>query len=80
MLKTVRFPQDLENQLARVASAEGVRPSAVIRRAVRQYCTGVLSKSARDQLADVIGTIRSKGGRARRSGDAFRRILRARRG
>ncbi len=80
MPRSVRFPHDLEKELDRVASAEGVPPSAIIRRAVQQYCTVVLSKSARDQLTDVIGTVRSKGGRARRSGHAFRRLLRTRRG
>jgi len=80
MPKSVRFPRDLETRLDRTAKVEGVPASAIIRRAVEDYCTTVLSATARDRLADIIGAVRSSGGRARRSGAAFRRILRVRRG
>ncbi len=80
MPKSVRFPEALEVRLARTAELERVSTSTLIRRAVERYCDTVLSGSTRERLADVIGTVQSTGGRARRSGAAFRRLLRKRRG
>ena len=80
MAKSVRLHPELETRLKEAAAAEGVRASESIRRAIAQHCDEVLGATLRARLADVTGVVRSTGGRARRTGDAFRRVLRSRAG
>ncbi len=79
MAKSFRLGPALEAQLARAAQAEGTSTSESIRRAIAQYCEEVLGNSLHAKLADVIGIGHGGGGRARKSGEAFRRVLRQRR-
>lgn len=76
MPKSFRLDPGLEAQLERAARAEGTSASESIRRAIAQYCEGVFGNTLHAKLADVIGVGRGGGGRARKSGEAFRRILR----
>ncbi len=79
MAKSFRLDPALGAQLARAAQAEGTSTSESIRRAIAQYCEEVLGNTLHAKLADVIGIGHGGGGRARRSGEAFRRVLRQRR-
>lgn len=76
MPTSVRLDPDLEARLRAIAAAEGVPLSEVVRRAAAQYVgkTG----SLRLRLADAIGAVRSGGGRARRTGESFKRLVRRR--
>jgi hypothetical protein len=53
-----------------------VTVSELVRRAVAAYVEEVARDSLRLRLSDVLGVVRSSGGRARRTGEAFRRALR----
>jgi predicted DNA-binding protein len=77
--KSFRLNPGLEARLGRVARAEGTSTSESIRRAIGRYCEHVLGTTLAPRLADVIGLGRGGGGRARRSGEAFRRALRHKR-
>ncbi len=76
MAKSFRLDPGLEVRLERAARAEGTSASESIRRAVARYCEEVLGNTLQPKLADVIGIGHGGGGRARKSGDAFRRVLR----
>jgi len=76
MPSSVRLGRDLEIRLRQVAEAEGVTVSELVRRAVAAYVGEVARESLRLRLSDVLGVVRSSGGRARRTGEAFRRALR----
>lgn len=77
MPTSVRLDSDLEARLRAIADSEGVPLSEVMRRAAQRYVdeTGA---SLRVRLADTIGTVKSGGGRARRTGESFRRLVRGR--
>jgi hypothetical protein len=52
--------------------------SVVVREAIIRHCDAVLGTDLRSRLADVIGAVESTGGRARRTGRAFKDSLAAR--
>lgn len=72
---SIRFDDHVHSQLRAIADSEGISVSEVVRRAVSRYFEES-RQSLHVQLSDVIGTIKSDGGRARRSGEAFKRITR----
>lgn len=74
MPTSVRLDPDLEARLRTMAESEGVPLSEVLRRAAQRY-VGETASSLRVRLADAIGAVKSGGGRARRTGKAFRRLL-----
>lgn len=78
MAKSVRLHPELETRLKEAATAEGVRVSESIRRAIARHCDEVLGVTLRAKLADVTGVVHSTGGRIRRTGEVFKRILRSR--
>lgn len=71
---SIRFDDHLQARLRALADAEGVSMSELVRRAVARYVEEPRG-NLRVQLADVIGATKSGGGRARRSGEAFKRII-----
>ena len=75
-MRSLRLDDDLDRQLRRAAAVEGESVSEFIRVAAADRATETLRASARDQLADVIGVVHGRGGRARRSGEAFADALR----
>ena len=79
-MRSVRLSDEMEYQLKAVADLTGRPVSAVIREAVGEYCAAVLGRRLDRRIADVVGTVTSAGGRARESGQAFRRLLEERRG
>ncbi len=77
-MKSVRLSPSLEARLTQASLAEGVRTSETIRRAITRHCDEVLGAGLETRLSDVIGIVRSAGGRAGRTGAALKRILRSR--
>jgi len=77
MPTSVRLDPDLEARLRAIAESEGVPLSEILRRAAQRYLKET-GGSLRVRLADAIGTVRSGGGRARRTGESFKRLVRRR--
>ena len=67
----------LEARLQRAAGVRGESVSEFIRRAVDERAEATLAGSE-DDFDDVIGVVRSEGGQARRTGEAFTDLLAAR--
>jgi predicted DNA-binding protein len=78
-MKSVRLDAELEAKLARAARAVATSESEFIRDALARRCEEVLGASLADRLAPVIGIVKSSGGRAEKSGAAFRKALARRR-
>jgi predicted transcriptional regulator len=79
MPSSYRIDPHLARRLREVAARQAVPVSAVVREAIALYCDTVLAADARARLADVIGVFQSDGGRASRSGRAFKDVLGSRR-
>jgi len=78
-MKSVRLSPSLEARLRQVSLAEGIRPSETMRRAIAKHCDEVLGATLGARLSDIVGMVRTTGGRARRTGVVLKRILRNRR-
>lgn len=76
MSKSVRFSQEQEALLEQAAHALGVSQSKLIREAIDEKCREILRPPLAQSLAPFIGRIKSAGGRARRTGSAFKKTLR----
>lgn len=70
-MRSVRLDEALESRLQQAAQLSGEPVSTIIRRAIEERCEAILGQRLSDRLQDVTGTVRSKGGRARRTGKAF---------
>ena len=79
MAKSVRFSHEQEALLEQAARALGVSQSKLIREAIDEKCRGVLRPPLAQSLAPLIGRIKSTGGRARKTGTAFKRACEKRR-
>jgi predicted DNA-binding protein len=75
MAKSVRFNRELESLLEEAARTLGVSQSELIREAIAEKCQEVLRPSLAESLVPFLGRIKTSGGRARRTGAAFRRVL-----
>jgi len=75
MTKSVRFDRKLESLLEEAAQTTGVSQSKLIREAIAEKCRKVLRPPLSKSLLPFIGRIRSKGGRARKTGAALKRAL-----
>lgn len=75
MSKSFRLDAALEKRLDALARARGVSVSSLIREAVVRQCEESEGQSLRLSLADVLGSVDSSGGRARRTGRAFQELL-----
>jgi predicted DNA-binding protein len=78
MPTSVRLDRALDARLRAVARAERVPVSEILRRAATQYVEEAAGASLDVRLADVVGRVRSGGGRARRTGEALRALLKSR--
>ena len=76
-MKSVRLGADLENKLERAARALSTTQSEFIRDTLARRCAEVLGESLAERLQGVTGTVQSPGGRATKSGNAFRAALAA---
>lgn len=75
MAKSVRFNHEQESLLEKAAKALGVSQSTLIREAIAEKCREVLRPPLSQSLAPFIGRIKTRGGRARNTGRAFKRAL-----
>ena len=78
-MKSVRLDHELEEKLERAARAVAMTQSEFLRDALVRRCAEVLGSSLDERLAPVVGILNSSGGRADRSGAAFRAALGKRR-
>ncbi|MGH2867334.1 MAG: ribbon-helix-helix protein, CopG family [Solirubrobacteraceae bacterium] len=76
-MRSVRLDPELDELVKRAAAQEGSSVSEFLRLAAEERAHRTLT--ARDQLDDVIGAVRTGGGLARRSGAAFGELLDLRR-
>lgn len=74
-MRSVRLDPETELRLGLAAEALGVSESEFIRQAVRREAESVLGQTLEARLGDVIGSVRSKGGRARDTRTAFTKSL-----
>lgn len=74
-MKSVRIDPETEQQLETAARARGISESEFIRQAVRKEAQIVLGETLEARLGDVIGAIRSKGGRAREAHAHFSKLV-----
>jgi hypothetical protein len=74
-MRSVRLDPELDRLVRRAAAREGSSVSEFLRRAAGERARRTLEEDPRDRLADVIGAVRSDGGRAAHTGDAFSDLL-----
>ncbi len=74
VMRSVRLERTLDERLQRAAAVAGESVSEFIRVAVDERAERTLTAEPTD-FDDVIGVVRGGGGRARRTGDAFRRVV-----
>ena len=70
-MRSLRLDPELDRQVRRAAAIKGESVSEFIRHAAAKRAEETLAEHGRERFADVAGTVRGGGGRARRSGDAF---------
>jgi hypothetical protein len=74
-VKSARLDAEREARLQPAARVVATSQSAFIRDALARRCDEVLGASLAERLSSVIGIVNSAGGRATRSGAAFRTAL-----
>lgn len=74
-MKSLRIEPELAERLERAAAAAGETLSEFIRKASAHRADVVLSAEPVVEWSDVIGVIHGGGGKARRSGAAFRELV-----
>ena len=79
-MRSVRLDAALEARLEEAACVSGRPVSDIIRQAIEERCEAILGERLAHRVGDVAGIVRSKGGRARRTGKAFRAVLEKNRG
>ena len=79
-MKSVRLDPALEAKLERAAARRPRRSRSSSATSLARRCEEVLGGSLAERLAPVIGIVHSAGGRASRTGAAFRQVLARRRG
>jgi len=78
-VRSVRLDPELDELVQRAAAHEGSSVSEFLRRAAAERARRTLAQRPSDELGDVIGAVRSDGGHARRTGEAFADLLASRR-
>lgn len=74
-MKSLRLSPELETLLRAAAEASGVSESEFIRQAIEFRSKQVLNGGLDEQLAGVIGAVRSRGGRAQQAHVKYRDLL-----
>lgn len=74
-MRSVRLDTALEAQLEEAARVSGEPVSQIIRRAIESQCREILGEQLAPRLRDVIGVVKSAGGRATQTGAAFTEAL-----
>lgn len=77
-MRSVRLDEETEHQLQQASRLTGETASEIVRQAVKRQCREILANRLDLRLADVIGSVSSRGKSkytARDSGKAFAEIL-----
>ena len=77
-MKSVRLDPSLQARLRQAARLTGVSESDFIRAAVAVRSEAVLADNLEARLAGMVGTVHSKGGRARQAHEQYRDLLKRR--
>lgn len=78
-MKSVRLDPQLQSRLKQAARLAGVTESDFIRAAIAERTDAALTDSLEGRLAGLLGSVQSKGGRARRAHERYGEILKANR-
>ena len=78
-MRSLRLDPELDDRVRRAAAREDVSVSEFLRRAAAERAERTLDRRASEELADVIVAVRSSGGQAARTGEAFGELLEERR-
>jgi hypothetical protein len=70
-MRSLRLDPELDRQVRRAAALRGESVSEFIRQAAAERVEETLSERGRERFADVAGAVHGRGGRARRTGEAF---------
>ena len=79
-VRSLRLDDELDERVRQAAAREGTSVSEFLRLAASERAGRTLSHRNRDRLADVIGSVHSDRGVARRTGEAFGDLLADQRG
>jgi len=74
-MKSVRLGPELEEKVQKAAAVNGESVSEFLRRAAAERADRALLADNLSLFDDVAGVVHGGGGRARRSGEAFGRLL-----
>jgi predicted transcriptional regulator len=77
-VKSVRMDPALQGRLKQAAQHRGVSESEFIRAAIAERIDATLADNLDVRLAGLVGTVHSKGGRARQAHERYRNLLRRR--
>jgi len=75
-MKSVRLDPALQARLRQAAQLARVSESEFIRAAIAERSDATLADSLEARLDGLVGTVRSKGGRARQAHERYRELLR----
>lgn len=75
-MRSVRLDPELDELVKRAAAREGVSVSEFLRRSAADRAKRALQP--REQLEEVIGAVRTRGGVAKRTGEEFGELLQRR--
>jgi hypothetical protein len=74
-MRSLRLDEELDDRVRRAAALKGESVSEFLRSAASARADEVLASNTRARFADVSGVVHGGGGRAERTGDAFRELL-----
>jgi hypothetical protein len=74
-MRSLRLDPDLDEKVRRAAAAKGESVSEFLRRAAAERAEETLAGSPSKRFAEVVGVVHGGGGRARRTGAAFKESL-----
>lgn len=77
-MKSVRLDPNLQARLKAAARTAGVSESEFIRAAIDERSDATLADGLEGRLTGLVGTINSKGGRARGAHQRYRELLKRR--
>lgn len=74
-MRSLRLDPELDQKVQRAAAVRGESVSEFIRHAAEERADQTLTERPSDAFADVVGAVHGGGGNARRSGEAFTKLL-----